>query len=117
MDAARDAAVMEEATETVLVDPSSVPIAVYQYRLKKLKNTVETLQKEKAEMEKQVAELKEKEKKRKDEEARAAKFSKTVENSSPGAVVQVRRQVIFLFISMPFMLVPNPFRCRSRELL
>ncbi len=94
-DAARDAADMEEATETAQADPSAVPIAVYQCRLEKSKNTVETLQKGKAEMEKQVAELKEAEKKRKDEEARAAKFSKTVENSSPGAVVQVGRQVIY----------------------
>ena len=39
---------MEEATETVLADPSAVPIAVYQHRLEKWKPTVKTLQKEKS---------------------------------------------------------------------
>jgi translation initiation factor 1 (eIF-1/SUI1) len=58
---------MEEAAETAPADPSAVPIEVYQRRLEKTKTTVETLHKEKAEMEKQVAELKEAEKKRKDE--------------------------------------------------
>ena len=73
--------------------------------------------KAKAEMEKQVAEMKEAKKNRKDEEAKAAKLSKIVENSSPGAAVQVGRQVIFLIISMLFMLLfPDLMRCRRRKL-
>jgi hypothetical protein len=89
---------MEEATETVPAAPPAVsrPNAVYQRRLEKSKSTIETLQKGKAEMEKQLAELKEAERERMDEEAKAAKFSKIVENSSPGAVIRVGRQVIFL---------------------
>ena len=110
---------MEDATETVpdAAAQSAVPNGLLQRRLDKSKNTIEALQKEKAEMEKQVAEMKEAEKKRKDEEAKAAKFSKIVENSSPGAAVHVGRQVIFYVISMQFMLLfPDLMRCRRRKL-
>ena len=60
---------------------------------------------------------KEAEKKMKHEEAKAANFLKILENCSPGAVLHVGRQVIFLFISMLFVLLfPDLMRCRSRKL-
>lgn len=60
---------------------------------------------------------KEAEKKMKHEEAKAANFLKILENCSPGAVLHVGCQVIFLFISMLFVLLfPDLMRCRSRKL-
>ena len=92
-DAARDLADLEEATEAQ-AKTSGVPTALLERRLNKSKEKVEELQKEKADMEKKLAQFLESDKKKKEEEAKAAKLSKLVENASPGQVVQVGRQVI-----------------------
>ena len=71
-----------------------MPTALLERRLIKSKEKVEELQKEKADMEKKLAQFLESDKRRKEEEAKAVNISKLVENASPGQVVQMGRQVI-----------------------
>ena len=85
-DAARDAADLEAATETSHKLP---PQGLLQRRLDKSKESIQQLQSEKAAVQQKLDELQ----KKVDEEAKAGKLAKLVEGASPGAVVQVSRQV------------------------
>ena len=84
-DAAKEMSDMAESTEPT---PSSLPPALLQRRLVKSNAAVEQLQKEKADMAKKLEEMR--------EEVKAAKLAKVVESASPGAVVQVGRQVFHI---------------------
>lgn len=91
-DAAKEIADLADATEATT--KQGLPTGLLERR-------IERLQKEKAEMEKRMADLLDADRKRKEEEAKAAKFSRIVESASPGAVVQVQvsRQVhSFIFV-------------------
>jgi len=94
-DAAREIADLAESTEPT---PTRLPDGLLQRRLEKSITEIEKLQKEKADMEKKMAILM--------EEAKAAKISKIVESASPGAVVNIGRQVI----SYSF---PSVFTCQN----
>ena len=84
-DASKEAADLEDATET----SHQLPQGLLQRRLNKSNDTIQQLEKEKAVMQKRMDELQ----KKVEEEAKAGKLAKLVEAASPGAVVQVSRQV------------------------
>ena len=91
-DAAAEAADIEDSTD-MQASSQHLPPALLERRLSKSNDTIKKLETEKAEMQKKVAELLEAHKKRNEEEAKAGKLAKLVAGASPGAVVQVGRQV------------------------
>ena len=105
-DAARDAADLEDATETSHKLP---PQGLLQRRLDKSKESIQQLQSEKAAVQQKLDELQ----KKVDEEAKAGKLAKLVEGASPGAVVQVGRQVHSYLL--PCFRVNNVIFCSQKS--
>jgi hypothetical protein len=87
-DAAKEIAYLGDGTEPTTSRESRLPDGLLQRRLEKSISAVEQLQKEKADMAKQMEEMR--------EEVKAAKLAKVVESASPGTVIQVGRQVFHI---------------------
>ena len=111
-DAAAEAADIEDSTDTQ-ASSQHLPPALLEHRLSKSNDTIKKLETEKAEMQKKVAELLEAHKKRNEEEAKAGKLAKLVEGASPGAVVQVGRQVRSYLL--PCFRVNNVIFCSQKS--
>ena len=90
-DVAKEVADIEESTDPQT--PKHLPAGLLERRLSMSNDTIKKLEKDKAEMQKKMAELLEAHKKRNEEEAKAGKLAKLVAGASPGAVVQLGRQV------------------------
>ena len=110
-DVAKEVADIEESTDPQT--PKHLPAGLLERRLSMSNDTIKKLEKDKAEMQKKMAELLEAHKKRNEEEAKAGKLAKLVEGASPGAVVQVGRQVHSYLL--PCFRVNNVIFCSQKS--
>ena len=110
-DVAKEVADIEESTDPQA--PKHLPAGLLERRLSMSNDTIKKLEKDKAEMQKKMAELLEAHKKRNEEEAKAGKLAKLVEGASPGAVVQVGRQVHSYLL--PCFRVNNVIFCSQKS--
>ena len=110
-DVAKEVADIEESTDPQT--PKHLPAGLLERRLSMSNDTIKKLEKDKAEMQKKMAELLEAHKKRNEEEANAGKLAKLVEVASPGAVVQVGRQVHSYLL--PCFRVNNVIFCSQKS--
>ena len=106
-DVAKEVADIEESTDPQA--PKHLPEALLQRRLDKSKESIQQLQSEKAAVQQKLDELQ----KKVDEEAKAGKLAKLVEGASPGAVVQVGRQVHSYLL--PCFRVNNVIFCSQKS--